>query len=94
MRISKRQLRRIIKEERARLVEQGRTADEAYADFDVEETLTRLNDVLYEAMPIVQELLQAIELGVWEDDPKDAMKTVKDQVNEWTYDAFGEYLLK
>jgi hypothetical protein len=107
MRITKRQLRRIIREEKRKLLrEQGEFGDEAtdvrdieraelerYGDgdpdgFDVEGSLSALNDALYSALPAVEELLEAIKTGDWADDPGDAMKTLINQFDEFTYDAF------
>jgi hypothetical protein len=89
MKISKRQLRRIIKEEKARLHEQ----EMVNPDFDVETSLSELNTALFAAVPVIEELMEAIQNGDWADDPGEAMKTLVNQVDEFTYDAFGEYLI-
>ena len=110
MKITKRQLRRIIKEEKQKILREQfddeatdvrdiRSAEmDRYGDgdgegFDVEGSLSALNDALYSALPAVEELLEAIKTGDWADDPADAMKTVLNQVDEFMYDAFGEYLI-
>ena len=89
MRISKKQLRQIIKEEKTKLHEQEQ--EMVNPDFDIEYTLSALNDALYSALPAAEELMEAIENGDWADD--DAMKTLINQFDEFTYDAFGEYLI-
>jgi len=97
MKVTKRQLKKIIKEEHTRVMreydddyddENGGIADE---DVDVEGGLSQLNDALYAALPAVEYLLKIIKSGQWDDEQP--MATVLDQVNEWTYDAFGEYLI-
>jgi hypothetical protein len=108
MKISKRQLRRIIKEEKQKILREQfddeatdvrdirRAEMEQYGDgdpdgFDVETSLSALNDALYSALPAAEELMGAIQSGDWVDD--DAMKTLINQFDEFTYDAFGEYLI-
>ena len=91
MKITKRQLRRIIKEEKLKLHEQEH--EMVNPDFDVEGSLSEMNTALYTALPAIEELLEAIETGDWADEPGEAMKTLINQFNEFTYDAFGEYLI-
>jgi len=103
MKLTKKSLNRIIKEEYALAMREyddddydddyddeggAAIADE---DVDVEGGLSELNDALYAALPAVEYLLKIIKSGQWEDDAP--LATVLDQVNEWTYDAFGEYLI-
>jgi hypothetical protein len=88
MKISKRQLRRIIKEEKSRVLH-----EQADPNFDVEASLSALNDALYSALPHAEALMEAIQTGDWADPPGEAMKTLINQFDEFTYDAFGEYLI-
>ena len=88
MNITKRQLRRIIKEEKAKLLN-----EQVDPNFDVENSLSALNDALYSALPHAEALMEAIQNGDWADDPGEAMNTLINQFDEFTYDAFGEYLI-
>ena len=94
MRISKKQLRRIIREENRQLLREQHSSmasDEGSEDYPwVEDALSDMNTKLYSALPAIEEIIELIDAGKYE---PSVMNTLIDQINEFTFDAFGEYLI-